>query len=173
MKEDDDSRERENEEERAETPSFRPPRTEAVRVDLWRLRPDRKHGDGTGEESAEIRRIVDRLLALVRDYRICAGRVGSSLDRKALREILTALRIESAGGAPGVLLRGGDPVETFLRESLYRELLETPVDPRLRPSSARSESERWVVEPGRWHECLDRFEAGLALPESPGADRDR
>lgn len=154
-------------------PSFRRPSFEGVKIDLWRLNRERSKNDRGDEVNRPIGRIVDRLLLIVREYRGCANRVGSPFDEKSLRDILTALRIESAGGAVGVLLKDDDPVAMFLRESLYQELLEVPFDPCLFVSPDDSGTARWMIDSKLWRDCLDLFADRLDLSVPTGVSGER
>ncbi len=140
---------------------FLPPRVEILRLDFSRLgRPARSQPiddrDGEGE------RIVRRLLALVREHRASARRIGSPLDRDALLRIVEALRIESFGGDPQALLRHEDPIAAYLRQALFQELLEEPSNV-LFTTQLDEETIRYeAMETAFWRECLGRLAERIA-----------
>lgn len=133
--------------------SFLPPRVEILRLDFSHLgRPVRPQP--MEDRGLECGRVVNRLLAIVREHRMSARRVGSPLDDGTIHAILDALRVESLGGDPRFLLRHPDPVASWLRESLYQELLEEPGNvlftTRIDDKTVRYEA----MEPSFWRECL-------------------
>jgi hypothetical protein len=140
---------------------FLPPRVEILRLDFSRRgKPAREQA--RDDRDGEIARVVKRLLAIVREHRASARRVGSPLGRDALRTILQALRIESFGGDPRPLLHHRDPVAAYLRESLFQELLEEPSNvlftTRLDDETVRYEA----MEAAFWRECLAELEERVA-----------
>lgn len=120
--------------------SFLPPRIEILRLDFSRFARSATT-QVTREREAEVGRVVSRLLAIVREHRASARRVGSPLDQRDLKAVVEALRIESSGGDPRPLLHHPEPVAAWLRQALFEDLLEGV----LRSCPAR---ERWcrIVE---------------------------
>lgn len=120
--------------------SFLPPRVEILRLDFSRFARSATT-QVTREREAEVGRVVSRLLAIVREHRASARRVGSPLGQRDLKAVVEALRIESSGGDPRPLLHHPEPVATWLRQALFEDLLEGV----LRSCPAR---ERWcgIVE---------------------------
>jgi hypothetical protein len=105
--------------------SFLTPRVEILRLDFSRLgRPARPLT--IEDREAETRRGVQHLLAIVREHRASARRIGSPLDDWALRAVFDALRVESLGGDPQSLLHHPEPVAAWLRQALFEDLLEVP-----------------------------------------------
>lgn len=143
--------------------SFLPPRVEILRLDFSRLARPVPVQAVEGRDD-EVGRVVKRLLAILREYRGSARRVGSPLDGAALREVVQALRIESFGGDHRALLHHPDPVAAWLRASLFQELVEEPSNvlftTRLDEETVRYEA----METAFWRECLAALEE--RLPES-------
>lgn len=102
---------------------FLPPRVEILRLDFSRIhRP--APAQVTPDQEAGIGPVVMRLLAIVREHRASARRVGSPLEERDLEAVFEALRIESYGGDPRPFLRHSDPVAAWLRRALFDDLLE-------------------------------------------------
>jgi hypothetical protein len=106
------------------------------------------------DRSRECTRIVKRLRAITREHRVSAHRIGYPLDKAALGKILAALRAESLGGDPRLLLHHPDAIAAYLRESLYQELLEEPSNilytTRLGDNTVGYEA----MKANFWRECL-------------------
>jgi len=140
---------------------FLPPQVEILRLDFSKL-ARRNPPQGIEDRGAERERVVRRLLAIVREHRASARRVGSPLGRETLQTIIEALRLESFGGDPRPLLRHRDPVAAWLRESLFQELLEEPSNvlftTRLDDETVRYEA----METAFWRECLEALEERVA-----------
>ncbi len=141
--------------------SFLPPRIEILRLD-FSLRERSPRTQSVGDRDIEVERVVKRLHTIVREHRASACRVGSPLGSTDLEMILEALRIESFGGDPRPLLQHPDPVATWLRQSLFQELLEEPSNilftTRIDDETIRYEA----MEPAFWRECLRELEESLA-----------
>ncbi len=140
---------------------FLPSHTEILRLDFSRLeRPARLQS--IGDHSGEGERIVRRLLAIVREHRASARRIGSPLGRDELLGIVEALRIESSGGDWRPWLRHPDPVAAYLREALFQELLEESghvlFTTRIDGETTRYET----MEKRLWRECLGRIAEQIA-----------
>lgn len=142
--------------------SFLPPRVEILRLDFSKFARSTPTQVTRGGE-AEVGRFVSRLLAIVREHRASARRVGSPLDEEDLEDILEALRIESFGGDPRPLLHHPEPVAAWLRRALFEDLLEEPGNvfftTRIDDETIRHE----VMEADFWRECLE--ELGNRIPE--------
>ena len=133
--------------------TFLPPHAWILRLDLSQLgRPIRPRA--IEDRAAETARMVRRLLAIVREHRVSARRVGSPFDDTALRAVLYALRVESLGGDPQALLQDPDPVGAWLRQALFQDLLEEPSNvfftTRIDEDTVRYEA----MEAAFWRECL-------------------
>jgi hypothetical protein len=136
--------------------SFLTPRVEILRLDFSRFSRSTST-QVTRERETEVGRVVSRLLAIVREQRASARRVGSPLDEEDLEDILEALRIESFGGDPRPLLHHPDPVAAWLRQVIFEDLLEvlgnffltTPLD----EETVRYEA----MEAAFWRECLEEL----------------
>lgn len=89
--------------------SFLPPRIEILRLDFSRFARSATT-QVTREREAEVGRVVSRLLAIVREHRASARRVGSPLDQRDLKAVVEALRVESSGGDPRPFLHHPEPV---------------------------------------------------------------
>ena len=141
---------------------FLPPRVEILRLDFSR-RGKPLSAQAAEDRDAEIGRVVKRLLAIVREHRASARRVGSPLDREALDSVLEALRTESFGGDPRSRLHHADPVAAWLRRALFEDLLEEPSNvlftTRIDDETIRYEA----MEAAFWRECL--AELGHRLTE--------
>lgn len=136
--------------------SFLPPRVEILRLDFSRFSRSTPT-QVTRERETEVGRVVSRLLAIVREQRASARRVGSPLDEEDLEDILEALRIESFGGDPRPLLHHPDPVAAWLRQALFEDLLEEPGNviftTRIDDETIRYET----MEASFWRECLEEL----------------
>ena len=136
--------------------SFLTPRVEILRLDFSRLgRPDRPLT--IGDRAVESGRVVKHLLAIVREHRASARRIGSPLDDWALRAVFDALRVESLGGDPQSLLQHPEPVAAWLRQALFEDLLEVLgavfFTTRLDEETVRYEA----MEAAFWRECLEEW----------------
>lgn len=132
---------------------FLPPRTEILRLDLSKLARQSSR-QPIADRAAESGRVVRHLLAIVREHRASARRIGSPLDRESLEAVLEALRIESRGGDPRHLLEHSDPVAAWLRRALFEDLLEVPSNV-LYTTQVDDETIRYeAMEAGFWRECL-------------------
>lgn len=136
---------------------FLPPRVELLRLDFSKLgRPARLQP--IADRDVESGRVVRHLLAIVREHRASARRIGSPLDEGALRAVFDALRVESLGGDPRALLQHPDPVAAWLRQALFEDLLEVPGNlfstTRLDEETVRYEA----MEAAFWRECLVELE---------------
>lgn len=133
--------------------SFLPPRIEILRLDFSRFSRSAPT-QVTRERGAEVGRVVSRLLAIVREHRASARRVGSPLDDRDLEAVIEALRVESSGGDPRPLLHHPEPVATWLRQALFEDLLEEPSNvfftTRIDDETMRYEA----MEAAFWRECL-------------------
>lgn len=140
--------------------SFLTPRVEILRLDFSKLgKPARPRA--VEDRGAEIGRIVKRLLAIVREHRASARRIGSPLDTKAVETVVEALRIESLGGDPGPLLHDSDPVATWLRQALFEDLLEEPSNIFF-TTVIDDETIRYeAMDAEFWRECLGGLEERL------------
>ncbi len=137
--------------------SFLTPRVEILRLDFSRLgRPARPLT--IEDREAETRRGVQHLLAIVREHRASARRIGSPLDDWALRAVFDALRVESLGGDPQSLLHHPEPVAAWLRQALFEDLLEVLgavfFTTRLDENSICYKA----LKVAFWQECLAIFE---------------
>ena len=136
--------------------SFLTPRVEILRLDFSRLgRPARPLT--IEDRDVESGRVVKHLLAIVREHRASARRIGSPLDDWALRAVFDALRVESLGGDPRSLLQHPDPVAAWLRQALFEDLLEVSSNvfftTRLDEETVRYEA----MEAAFWRECLEEW----------------
>jgi hypothetical protein len=140
---------------------FRLPRVEILRLDFSKRSP-RRPSEPVEDRGAECDRVLRRLLAILREHRASARRVGSPLDREAVLTVIAALRLESFGGDPRHLLRHPDPVAAWLRETLYQDLLEEPSNvlftTRIDDETVRYEA----MAPAFWRECLEALEERVA-----------
>jgi hypothetical protein len=133
--------------------SFVPPRVEIRQLDFSRHeKPART--EALTNRKGEVARVVKRLLAIVREHRSSARRVGAPIDPTALGMIVNALRIASFGRDPRPLLHHPDPVAAWLRQSLFQDLLEEPGNvlftTRIDDETIRHEA----TEVEFWKECL-------------------
>lgn len=102
---------------------FLPPRTEILRLDLSKLARQSSR-QPIADRAAESVGVVRHLLAVVREHRASARRIGSPLYEGALRAVFDALRVESLGGDPRALLQHSDPIAAWLWQALFEDLLE-------------------------------------------------
>lgn len=140
--------------------SFGAPAAEILRLDFSKLgKPSSPQP--IEDRLVEAHRIVKRLIAIVREHRASALRVGSPLDDEALGIIFRALRVESLGGDYRPLLQHEDPVAAWLRNSLFQELLEEPSN-ILFTTRVDDETVRYeAMEAAFWRECLQLLEKQL------------
>ncbi len=137
--------------------SFLPPRVEILRLD-FSLREKPARTQAVSNRGGEVARVVKRLLAIVREHRSSARRVGSPIDPTALGMIVDALRIESYGGDPRPLLHHPDPVAAWLRQSLYQELLVEPSNVLFTIPIDEETIRYEAMEVEFWRECLQELE---------------
>ena len=138
--------------------SFGTPAAEILRLDFSKLGKP-VEAQPIEDRAAEARRVVKRLLAIIREHRASALRVGSPLDDAALALVIRALRIESLGGDYHPLLHHDDPVTAYLRQSLFEELLEEPSN-ILFTTQLDDETIRYeAMESAFWRECLETLES--------------
>ena len=137
--------------------SFLPRRVEILRLD-FSLREKPARTQAVSNRGGEVARVVKRLLAIVREHRSSARRVGSPIDPTALGMIVDALRIESYGGDPRPLLHHPDPVAAWLRQSLYQELLVEPSNVLFTIPIDEETIRYEAMEVEFWRECLQELE---------------
>lgn len=140
--------------------SFSTPAAEIMRLDFSKFGKPAA-AQPIEDRLVEARRVVRRLIAIVREHRASARRVGSPLDDEALGVVLRALRVESLGGDHHPLLQHDDPVAAWLRNSLFQELLEEPSN-ILFTTRVDDETVRYeAMEVAFWRECLQLLEKQL------------
>ena len=138
--------------------SFGAPAAEILRLDFSNLGKPAA-AQPIEDRLVEARRVVKRLIVIVREHRASARRVGSPLDDEALGSVLRALWVESLGGDYRPLLQHDDPVASWLRDSLFHELLEAPGN-ILFTTRVDDETVRYeAIKAAFWRECLELLES--------------
>lgn len=95
----------------------------------------------------------------MKQYVGTAERVGRPLGPDCLRKVLLALRIESRGGKGRSTLADSDRIGSFLRESLFDEILEQAGTIQFKVGRKEGSSEFLPLERTTWRRCLDELEA--------------
>lgn len=111
----------------------------------------------------DIERVVARLSTIVNDYCSCAQRVGCPLNNEAIQIVLLALHTESVGGDYRIYLKVSDPTATFLRTSLFNELLEEAGCEFIACLSQTEDRKHSQMDPARWRICLTELERRLGI----------
>ncbi|MAS94113.1 MAG: hypothetical protein CMO55_13030 [Verrucomicrobiales bacterium] len=113
--------------------------------------------------AGDIERVVARLTSIVNDYCSCAQRVGCPLDAEAIQIVLLALHTESVGGDYRIYLKAFDPTATFLRTSLFNELLEVAGCEFIAGLSRTEGSSHTQMDSACWRICLTELERRLGI----------
>ena len=115
------------------------------------------------DRPGEIRRVVSRLMALVVPHLDAAKAINLLLGADDLRAAISALEAEADGLDPRSRLAGPDEVRTYLRQSLYEELLAEPSNvfytSKINPEVVRYEA----MTRDFWKECLAGLSKKLGL----------
>lgn len=107
----------------------------------------------------EIQRIVRRLRSLLLPHFQSATRMGTSLGPDDLRAAVAALLAEADGLSPDPHLHCPDPIQLYLRRTMYEELLEEPSNIFF-TTRVRSDVIRYEAMPRDfWKQCLMAFQA--------------
>jgi hypothetical protein len=155
------SRSEEEDSKKRKMRSFGAPAAEILRLDFSKLGKPAT-AQPIEDRLVEARRVVKRLIAIIREHRASARRVGSPLDDEALGLVVRALRVESLGGDYRPLLQHDDPVTAWLWDSLFQELLEEPGN-ILFTTRVDDEMVRYeAMEAAFWRECLELLEREVA-----------
>lgn len=109
--------------------------------------------------SREQNRIIKRLGALIEEHRESAERMGVSLGSEDVRAIIDALIAEAEQRDPKPFLSCPDDLRTYVRCTLYEELLGEPSNVLL-ATRVSDETMRYEAMPKSfWLECLHTLQA--------------
>lgn len=115
------------------------------------------------DRSAEAKRVVKRLLALIADHHQSASRIDVELDAAALHSVVLALEAESRGENPSSHLQTGGELIRYVKNALYEELLEEPSN-ILFTTRVNAEVTRYeAMEVAFWRECLAELRRQLGI----------
>ncbi len=126
-------------------------------IDFFRVYRCRSHLDGEKlvsvlEPHETMQEVLEQASCLIREYHGTAKRVGAVMDEALVLKVVEALRRESQGDTqPLAEISDEELTEQFLAESLYREILELPLE----SVCSIREGLRPLLTPENWRVCLD------------------
>lgn len=104
--------------------------------------------------TAEARRVVARLRAIVADHQASAARLGLTMDHANLHKVIDALIAESHRLDPEPWLAHPDELVSYVLRALYEELLEEPSNILFTTQVSATVMRYDAMDADFWRECL-------------------